>query len=82
MRNPTPAQAALTAEMQARYRVFMSTGSPNAPGLEPWQPATTANVYAKELGKKTTPDGLNPIFACTPTFWGKAVQYDYQFFDI
>ncbi|KAJ7122106.1 Alpha/Beta hydrolase protein [Mycena epipterygia] len=80
--HPTPAQAALTKEMQARYRMFISTGSPNAPGLEPWQSATTTDVYTKELGKKTTSDGLDPILACTPTFWGKAVQYDYQFFDI
>ncbi|KAJ7146567.1 alpha/beta-hydrolase [Mycena epipterygia] len=80
--NPTLAQAALTAEMQARYRMFMSTGSPNAPALEPWRAATTTNVYAKELGNKTTPDGLDPILACTPTFWGEAVQYDYQYFDI
>ncbi|KAJ7045291.1 alpha beta-hydrolase [Mycena alexandri] len=80
--NPTPAQAALTAEMQARYRMFISTGSPNAPGLEPWKAATTSNVYAKELGVKTTSDGLAPVGACTPSFWGEAVQYDYQFYDI
>ncbi|KAJ6541458.1 alpha/beta-hydrolase [Mycena capillaripes] len=80
--DPTPAQAVLTAEMQARYRMFLITGSPNAPGLEPWRPATTSNVYAKEFGVKTTPDGLDPIAACTPSFWGATAQYDYQVFDI
>jgi len=80
--NPTPAQTALTAEMQARYRMFISTGNPNAPGLEPWKAATTSNVYAKELGVKTTSNGLAPIGACIPSFWGEAVQYDYQFYDI
>ncbi|KAJ7077465.1 alpha/beta-hydrolase [Mycena crocata] len=80
--NPTPAQAALTAEMQARYRMFIATGSPNAPGLEPWRAATTSNVFAKEFGIKTTPDGLSPVLACDPSFWGSAVEYDYQFFNI
>ncbi|KAF7350654.1 Carboxylic ester hydrolase [Mycena sanguinolenta] len=81
--NPTPAQTALTTEMQARYRMFILTGDPNAPGLEPWYPATTDNNFAaKEFGPKTTPDGFDPITACTPSFWGAAVQYDYQVFDI
>ncbi|KAJ7681563.1 Alpha/Beta hydrolase protein [Mycena rosella] len=80
--NPTAAQAAVTAEMQARYRVFIQTGNPNAPGLEPWAAATTSDVHARELGIKTTPSGDDPIRACTPAFWGAAVQYDYQFFDI
>ncbi|KAJ7157469.1 alpha beta-hydrolase [Mycena filopes] len=80
--NPTPAQAALTLEMQARYRMFIATGSPNAPALEPWTAATTDNVFAKELGTKTTSNGLATIGACTPSFWGEAIQYDYQFYDI
>ncbi|KAJ7204203.1 alpha/beta-hydrolase [Mycena haematopus] len=81
--DPTPAQTALTAEMQARYRMFMLTGNPNAPGLEPWLPATTSNDFAaKELGPTTTPSGLDPIGACTPSFWGETAQYDYQVFDI
>ncbi|KAJ7622603.1 alpha/beta-hydrolase [Mycena polygramma] len=80
--NPTSAQAALTTEMQARYRMFLTTGNPNAPGLEPWQPATSTNVSAKELGTKTTSDGLDPIGACTPSFWGQTALYDYQVFDI
>ncbi|KAJ6461736.1 alpha/beta-hydrolase [Mycena sanguinolenta] len=81
--NPTPAQTALTAEMQVRYRMFMLSGNPNVPGLEPWLPATTDNNFAaKELGPTTTPDGLDPIRACTPSFWGAAAQYDYQVFGI
>ncbi|KAF8145591.1 alpha/beta-hydrolase [Mycena galopus ATCC 62051] len=80
--DPTPAQAALTAEMQSRYGVFMLTGNPNAPGLEPWMPATTdPDFAAKELGP-STPPGFDPIGACTPSFWGEAAQYDYQVYDI
>ncbi|KAJ6600974.1 Alpha/Beta hydrolase protein [Mycena vulgaris] len=80
--NPTSAQAALTKQIQARYRMFIRTGSPNAPALEPWLPATTTDVHPKQLGTKTTPTGEAPVGACTPAFWGKGVQYDYQFFDI
>ncbi|KAK7063418.1 carboxylic ester hydrolase [Favolaschia claudopus] len=81
--NPTPAQTALTLEMQARYRMFLLTGSPNAPGLEPWAPVSSSgNVPAKELGSKTTSDGLYPPAACAPSFWGAAAQYDYQVFNI
>ncbi|KAJ7508294.1 alpha/beta-hydrolase [Mycena galericulata] len=80
--NPTPAQAALTTEMQARYKAFLTTGDPNVPGLTPWLPATTTDVHAKEFGIVTTPNGEDPVLACTPTFWGEAVQYDYQFYDI
>ncbi|KAJ7761182.1 alpha beta-hydrolase [Mycena maculata] len=80
--DPTPAQSTLTAEMQTRYKAFIATGNPNVPGLDPWLPATTSDVYAKEFGVETTPNGEVPIRACTPSFWGEAVQYDYQFFDI
>ncbi|KAJ7463707.1 alpha beta-hydrolase [Mycena latifolia] len=80
--NPTPEQAALTVEMQMRYRMFLRNGSPNVPGLELWPAATTLNIAAKELGIQTTGNGADPIGACTPTFWGAAVQYDYQFYDI
>ncbi|KAJ7786949.1 alpha beta-hydrolase [Mycena olivaceomarginata] len=76
--NPTPAQATLTREIQARYKMFVTTGSPNAPGLEPWMPATSDDVNAKQLGS----EGLAPIGACTPSFWGAEAQYDYQIFDI
>ncbi|KAJ7875514.1 Alpha/Beta hydrolase protein [Mycena olivaceomarginata] len=76
--NPTPAQATLTREIQARYKMFVTTGSPNAPGFEPWMPATSDDVNAKQLGS----EGLAPIGACTPSFWGAEAQYDYQIFDI
>lgn len=65
-----------------RYKAFLARGNPNVPGLEPWLPATTTDVYTKEFGVTTTPNGEDPVLACTPAFWGKAVQYDYQFFDI
>ncbi|KAF7291362.1 Carboxylic ester hydrolase [Mycena indigotica] len=75
--NPTPAQAALTAEIQMRYRAFLNTGAPNVPGLPQWAPATTTDVHAYVLG-----NGTVPVAACDPSFWGAAVQYDYQFYGI
>ncbi|KAJ7210086.1 alpha/beta-hydrolase [Mycena pura] len=80
--SPTPAQAALTAEMQIRYRAFLATNSPNIPGLQPWRPATPTDVPALQLGNKSAPDGLVSVDACAPTFWGDRVPYDYQLFDI
>ncbi|KAJ6617382.1 alpha/beta-hydrolase [Mycena sp. CBHHK59/15] len=80
--SPTSAQAALTSEMQMRFKAFMNRGNPNVPGLTPWAPATSTNANTIELGVKTTSSGLAPIDACNPNFWGAAVQYDYQFYDI
>jgi carboxylesterase type B len=80
--SPTPAQAALTKEMQARYKAFLTTGSPNAAGLSPWTAATTTNVHAHQLGGTPTPSGEVPAGACDPAFWGAAVDYDYQVFGI
>ncbi|KAF7331245.1 Carboxylic ester hydrolase [Mycena kentingensis (nom. inval.)] len=76
--SPSLAQAALTAEMQTRYRAFMQTGNPNVPGLSEWKGATSTNVFAKNLGG----DGVYPVGACDPAFWGEEVQYDYQFYGI
>ncbi|KAJ6525506.1 alpha/beta-hydrolase [Mycena vulgaris] len=80
--SPTPAQAALTKEMQARYKAFLTTGSPNAAGLSVWSAATTGNVHAHQLGGTPSPSGEVLPGACDPAFWGAAVQYDYQVFGI
>ncbi|KAF7337962.1 Carboxylic ester hydrolase [Mycena venus] len=80
--NPTPAQAALTTEMQARYKAFLTTGNPNVAGLSPWTAATTTDVHAHQLGGTPTPSGEVPVGACDPSFWGAAVDYDYQVFGI
>ncbi|KAJ7210003.1 alpha/beta-hydrolase [Mycena pura] len=80
--NPTAAQAALMTEMQIRYRAFLEIGMPNVPGLPPWRPATATDVPALQLGNNTPPGGLVPVGACTPPFWGNAVPYDYQMFNI
>ncbi|KAK7038100.1 carboxylic ester hydrolase [Favolaschia claudopus] len=80
--NPTPAQAQLTTEMQARYKAFLTTGSPNAAGLSSWTAATTTDVHAHQLGGTPSPSGEIPAGACDPSFWGSAVQYDYQVFGI
>lgn len=77
--NPTPAQSKLTVEMQARYKAFMNTGNPNPPGsYAKWTPAANWNVNALTLGGS----GPVPVGACGPGFWGEAVQYDYQVYDI
>ncbi|KAH0583691.1 hypothetical protein H2248_009300 [Termitomyces sp. 'cryptogamus'] len=76
--NPTTAQAALIAEMQQRYKAFISTGNPNVAGLSTWTAATTSDVNALPFG------GTDPVVvgACDPSFWGHDVQYDYQVYDI
>ncbi|KAJ6502094.1 alpha/beta-hydrolase [Mycena sanguinolenta] len=80
--SPSTAQAALTTEMQARYKAFLTTGSPNVGGLLPWTAATTTDVHAHQLGGTPTPSGEVPAGACEPSFWGDAVDYDYQFYGI
>jgi carboxylesterase type B len=76
--NPTSAQSALIREMQARYKAFMLTGEPNVPAYTPWTKATTSNVNPLNLGGSSAV----PVGACEPSFWGAAVPYDYQVYDI
>ncbi|KAF7295534.1 Carboxylic ester hydrolase [Mycena indigotica] len=80
--SPTAAQTALTTEIQARYKAFLTTGAPNAPGLSPWPLATTSSVHPHQLGGAPTPSGEVPVGACDPAFWGQAVGYDYQVYGI
>ena len=64
--------------MQKRYKAFLQNGDPNVSGLPTWNAATTTDVHALNLGGTgAVPDG-----ACDPSFWGNAVQYDYQVFGI
>ncbi|KAF7778624.1 CAZyme family CE10 [Agaricus bisporus var. burnettii] len=74
--NPSPAQSALIFEMQAKYNAFLHNGNPNAPNLKRWPSAGPSDVNAVQLGG----NGAVPVGACTPSFWGSAVQYDYQFY--
>ncbi|KIK67452.1 hypothetical protein GYMLUDRAFT_37580 [Collybiopsis luxurians FD-317 M1] len=76
--NPTPAQSALIKEVQTRYKAFMLTGSPNVPAYPPWTKATSSDVHALNLG------GSGEVSAgpCDPSFWGAAVPYDYQVYNI
>jgi carboxylesterase type B len=76
---PGAAQAAATREVQARIRAFVHSGVPNAPGYAAWAPAGTSDVHAIELGKNGT---AVPVGACTPTFWGAEVEYDYQVYGL
>ncbi|KAH7889529.1 Alpha/Beta hydrolase protein [Phlebopus sp. FC_14] len=78
--NPDSAQAALITEMQARYKSFLYTGNPNPAGstYANWQAAGTSDVNAILLG---SPDEAS-IGACTTTYWGQTVPYDYQVYGI
>ncbi|KAF9070875.1 Alpha/Beta hydrolase protein [Rhodocollybia butyracea] len=76
--HPTSAQSALINEMQARYKEFMLTGSPNVPAYPPWYEATSSNVNALNLGGS----GEVAVGSCEPSFWGESVPYDYQIFNI
>ncbi|KAH8099565.1 Alpha/Beta hydrolase protein [Cristinia sonorae] len=76
--NPNAAQAQLTKEMQARYKQFLRTGIPNAPGFANWAPSTTTNVHALTLGGP----GEVPAGACEIGFWGGVVPFDYQLFNL
>ncbi|KAF7341746.1 Carboxylic ester hydrolase [Mycena sanguinolenta] len=69
-------------EMQARYKAFLTTGSPNVAGLLPWTAATTTDVHARQLGGTPTPSGEVPAGACEQSFWGDSVDYDYQVYGI
>ncbi|KAJ3569960.1 hypothetical protein NP233_g4720 [Leucocoprinus birnbaumii] len=74
--SPTVPQRSLEAEMQARYRAFLNTGNPNVPNLPTWNAAGSSGVSAILLGGS----GSVPVGACTPSFWGQTVPYDYQFY--
>lgn len=76
--NPSPPQKALVSEMQARYNAFLNTGNPNVPNLPAWNAAGSSDVSPIQLGASGS--GPVPVDACTPSFWGQAVQYDYQFY--
>ncbi|KAJ7074098.1 alpha/beta-hydrolase [Mycena amicta] len=80
--SPTAAQSALTKEIQARYKAFLTTGSPNAAGLLPWSLATTSSVHPHQLGGTPAPSGEVSVGACDPAYWGAAVDYDYQVYGI
>ncbi len=64
--------------MQARYKTFLHTGSPNADGYATWEVAGTQNVNAINLGAS----GLATVGACNTSYWGDFVQFDYQVFDL
>nr|GAT51241.1 predicted protein [Mycena chlorophos] len=80
--SPTPAQSALTTEIQARYKAFLTSGVPNANGYMTWALATSSSVNAHQLGGAPSPSGEIAPGACDPSFWGNAVHYDYQVYGI
>lgn len=76
--NPNTQQTQLIQEIQARYKAFLNTGNPNASGFAQWNPASSSSTNAILLGGS----GPAPIDACTPSFWGSAVPYDYQVYGL
>ena len=64
--------------MQARYKSFLYTGSPNAAGYATWDVAGADNVNAINLGAT----GLADVGACNTSYWGNFVQFDYQVFNL
>lgn len=76
----TSAQTAMTQEIQARYSSFMRTGTPNPSSstYATWTQSGSPDVAALKLGGT----GNQPAEACDPSFWGSAVQYDYQIYGL
>lgn len=75
--SPSAAQSSLTTEVQGRWSAFMRGNPPNVSGKPTWNPAPSsgpANVLNLG-GTSTIAEG-----ACTPSFWGSVVQFDYQLF--
>ncbi|GJJ12326.1 hypothetical protein Clacol_006567 [Clathrus columnatus] len=69
-----PTQIPLTQELQARYSSYIRTSIPNALGYPEWQLATSTDVKTLNLGGQPP----IPTGACTPTFWGDEILFDYQ----
>lgn len=76
--NPNTQQTQLIQEIQARYKAFLNAGNPNASGFAQWNAASSSSANAILLGGS----GPAPIDACTPSFWGSAVPYDYQVYGL
>jgi carboxylesterase type B len=74
--NPTPAQTSAINQIQQRYKAFLTNGNPNAPSLATWTAATPTDIHALNIGGS----GEIDVGACVPSFWGDAVEYDFQFF--
>ncbi|KZS89997.1 alpha/beta-hydrolase [Sistotremastrum niveocremeum HHB9708] len=74
--NPTPAQAALVQEVQARYGAFVRTSNPNPSGFAKWTASSPSNINAINLGSS----GTAATGGCIPSLWGNQVLYYYQQF--
>jgi hypothetical protein len=48
-------------------------------GYGMWNPATTTTVHALQLGLG---GGEAADGACTPSFWGNQVKYDWQIYGV
>ncbi|KAH8826857.1 alpha/beta-hydrolase [Flagelloscypha sp. PMI_526] len=76
--NPDSTQSTLMTQMQQRYKAFLASGNPNANGLSSWAATSGSSVNILNIGGTAA----IPVGACDPSFWGSAVQYDYQVYNI
>jgi hypothetical protein len=67
--NPTPAQAALINEIQARISSFIRTSNPNSSGNGGWLQSGATDVKAKVLGGS----GVAAVGGCSVGFFGNEV---------
>lgn len=77
--NPSSDARALTTQIQKRYKSFLAGGTPNAQDLEVWTTVSGNTTNAIALGAN---GGKIAVGGCDPSFWGSAVEYDYQVFGI
>lgn len=75
--NPSAAQSALTVEAQARWSAFMRGNAPSVSGKPTWNSVSSSGtVNVLNLGGTSTiAEG-----ACTTSYWGNVVEYDYQMY--
>ncbi|KIY42927.1 alpha/beta-hydrolase [Fistulina hepatica ATCC 64428] len=76
--DPTTAQSDLITQVQARYKAFLYDGTPNSGSYTTWTAATSTDINPLNLGGTDTIE----TGACNISFWGDAVEYDYQVYYI
>jgi len=71
--SPNSAQAALARELQSRYQQWVFNGAPGGD----WRGVQGDDVGARILGGPAD-GGVVQAGACDASFWGEAVDFDYQ----
>lgn len=75
---PSQSQKSLIDQVRGRLKSFLTSGSPNSFGSEPWSPVSGNETDALVLGGS---GGKAAVGGCDANFWGAEVPYDYQLFD-